>query len=188
LKNDLGSVRLRVTGMPTSFREIIVTRVPGNQFHAVSSECTHEGVTVSAYSASVGGLRCPQHGSLYKTDGTLISGVVAGQRPLTRYNASFDGIKTVSVEIPGLGFVVTFAPVLTTAGTKRVRLEFPTVTQIRYGLRYRSSLSSGDWLQVPFSTTIDGALTVTQLNGNNAKAAVFVQPADPVGFYAVTRF
>src|SRR5688572_24726585 len=46
LRNQVGSVRLRVAGMPTSFNQIVVSRLENSQFFAVSSACTHEGTTV----------------------------------------------------------------------------------------------------------------------------------------------
>ena len=53
LRNTFGSVRLRVTGMPASFAQIVVTRVANNQFFAVTSRCTHQGCTVGTYSTAI---------------------------------------------------------------------------------------------------------------------------------------
>jgi hypothetical protein len=49
---------------------------------------------------------------------------------------------------------------------KRFRLEFPTVSGIRYDVQFRPSLTSG---------------------GNNAKATVFVEASVESGFYAIGR-
>lgn len=185
LKQELGSLRLKVTGMPTSFPNIIVTRQDGNYF-AVTSRCTHQSQIVNAYSATFGSLRCPTHGSEFSPDGTVQRGPAIA--PLTRYNTSFDGDKIVAVEIPGLGFDITTAAVLHPAtGARRLRIEFPSVTGVRYGVRFRSSLESGDWAALPFATAIDGPATMNELNGNNTRRSVFVDPVEPLGFYAVTR-
>jgi Rieske Fe-S protein len=185
LKNELGSVRMKVTGMPSSFRDIIVTRQNG-VYHAVSSRCTHEGNPVNAYSAAAGGLLCPLHSSLFNPDGTVRRGPASTR--LDRYNATFDGLSTVAVDIPGLGFNITTAAVLHPGtGAQRMRIEFPSVTGVRYSVRFRPSLISGRWTQIPFSTTLEGAATVNEINGNNTRLNVFVDRAEELGFYAVTR-
>jgi Rieske Fe-S protein len=187
LRNDLGSVRLKVTGMPSSFREIIITK-QGPIYHAVSSRCTHEGVTVNPYSITLGAMRCPQHGSLYNPNGSVKQGVIAQQLALTKYNATFDGQDIIAVEIPGLGFSITTTAVLNPSNnTRRLQIDFPSVTGVRYSLRFRASLVAGDWAQIPFATTIDSAATTNELSGNNQKKSIFVDRAEELGFYAVTR-
>ena len=68
LKKSYGSVRLRVPGIPSSSSQIVVTRMPGNQFYAVSAKCTHKGSTVNPFQKGVG-LRCPAHGSQFEANG-----------------------------------------------------------------------------------------------------------------------
>lgn len=185
LKNDLGSVRMRVTGMPTSFAQIIITNESG-MFHAVTSRCTHQGVTVNTYNANIGALVCPQHGSRFAPDGAVLMGP-AGQ-PLTRYNSTFDGDKTLAIEIPGLGFDITTAAVLhPTTGASRLRIDFPSVNGVRYAVKFRASLTSGDWAPISFATTIEGPASTNELTGNNTRRSVFVDRAEQLGFYAVTR-
>lgn len=187
LKNELGSVRMKVTGMPSSFSQIIIT-LEGGEYKSVTSRCTHEGTTVNPYTSAgnINSLRCPQHGSRFAPDGTVLLGP-AGQ-PLTRYNTTFDGVKTVAVEIPGLGFDITTAAVLhPTTGASRLRIEFPSVNTVRYAVKFRASLTSGDWATIPFSTTIDGAAATNELTGNNTRRSVFVDRVEQLGFYAVTR-
>ncbi len=186
LRNDFGSVRIRVSGMPTSFSQIVITRVPGNQFFAVSSRCTHEAITVNPYSTTLNAIRCPQHGSLFQPDGTVISGPAA--QPLPSYPTAFNGIAGLTIEIPGAGFSAALTGLVTnTAGEKRVRLEFPTVTGVRYDVRFRPSLADGAWAAVPFTTSLDGALTLNTLTGNNARATVFAAVPAEIGFFAVVR-
>ena len=185
LANNVGSVRIAVTGMPTTFPQIIISRLENNVFHAVTSRCTHEGQTVSAMSLTTRRLVCPAHGSQFQPNGTLINGPAS--QPLTRYNSTFDGSKIVSIEIPGLGFNVSAASVTLASNAKRMRLTFPTVSTIRYRVQFRSSLNAGAWTNVPFSTTLEGTTTQTVLVGNNSSATVYVDAATSTGFYAVTR-
>lgn len=185
LRNELGSVRLKVAGMPTSFFNIIVTRQNGI-YHAVTSRCTHEGNIVNAYSAAAGGLLCPTHSSLFNPDGSVKR--TPATSPLPSYKTSFDGQNTIAVEIPGLGFDITTAAVLNPAtGARRIRIDFPSVSTVRYAVRFRPSLVSGEWTQIPFATAIDGPATTNELTGNNARRSVFVERAEQLGFYAVTR-
>lgn len=186
LRAEVGSVRLSVTGMPASFRQIIVSRLEDSQFFAVTSQCTHQGQPVSAMNSTSRRLVCPTHGSQFGPDGELLGGPAGS--PLTRYNTSFDGGKMLSIEIPGLGFEVVFTSVVNPANSqKRIRLEFPTVNTIRYSVRFRSSLADGAWAPVTFSSTIDGPATQTTLTGNNQRASVFVEPSSETGFYAISR-
>lgn len=186
LKNDFGSVRLKVSGMPSSFSNIVVTRVPGNQFFAVTSRCTHQGTTVNPYSTTLDAIRCPNHGSLYQPDGTVIQGPAT--QPLTSYKTAFDGASGLGVEIPGAGFSATIAGISANAsGETRVRLEFPTVSNVKYDVRFRASIAGAAWTMVPFSTTADGPLDQSTLTGNGARATVFAAKAAELGFYAVVR-
>jgi Rieske Fe-S protein len=185
LANNLGSARLAVTGMPTSFAQIIISRLENNQFHAVTSRCTHEGQTVGTMNLTTRRLVCPAHGSQFEPNGTRVVGPAT--QSLTRYNTSFDGNKTVSIEIPGLGFVVAATSVTLPTNEKRMRLTFPTVGTIRYRVQFRSSLNSGAWANVPFSTTPEGALSQTVFIGNNTAANLYVDGGIESGFFAVTR-
>lgn len=186
LRNEVGSVRLTVAGMPTSFRQIIVSRLEGSQFFAVTSQCAHEGQPVNAMNLTSRRLVCPTHGSQYAPNGQLLVGPAT--RGLTAYTTSFDGAKIVSIEIPNLGFVVNTESVVNPSNSqKRLRLQFPTVSGIRYDVQFRSALTGGTWTRVPFANAIDGAANLNTLTGNNAAATVFVEPSSESGFYAIGR-
>jgi len=186
LRNEVGSIRLTVAGMPTSFRQIIVSRLEGSLFFAVTSQCAHEGQPVSAMNLTSKRLVCPTHGSQYAANGALLAGPAT--RGLTAYNTTFDGVKMVSIEIPNLGFVVNTESVVNPLNSqKRLRLQFPTVSGIRYDVQFRSALTGGTWTRVPFANAIDGAANLTTLTGNNAAATVFVEPGSESGFYAIGR-
>jgi nitrite reductase/ring-hydroxylating ferredoxin subunit len=188
LRNEAGSVRLTVAGMPTSFAQIIVSRLEDSQFFAVTSRCTHQQNPVSPMNLNTRVLVCPTHGSQFAPDGTLLVPAGAGQGPLTSYPITFDGVKTLSIEIPNLGFVATVGSAVNPSNSqKRVRLEFPTVSGVRYDVQFRPALTGGGWSRVPFASTIDGAANVNTLAGNNQKATVFVDPGSESGFYAIGR-
>jgi Rieske Fe-S protein len=186
LRNTFGSVRLRVTGMPASFPNIVVTRVANNQFFAVTSRCTHEGCTIGTYSTTISAIECPCHGSRFAADGAVVNGPAA--LPLTQYATQYDGLDLLRIEIPNLGFLIAGAPVLVGANnTPRYRLSFPTVSGVNYEVRWRESLSAGAWVRLSFSTTPTGAATSTVLAGTGATATVYVDRSTPSGFYAVAR-
>jgi Rieske Fe-S protein len=186
LRNTFGSVRLRVTGMPVSFPQIVVTRVVSDQFFAVTSRCTHQGCTIGTYSAAISAIECPCHGSRFGADGSVVNG--PAELPLTQYATQYDGVDLLRIEIPGLGFCIAGAPVLVGADNiPRYRLSFPTVSGVNYEVRFRESLSAGTWVRLSFSTTPTGAATATVLSGTGATATVYVDRSTPSGFYAVAR-
>ena len=186
LRSTFGSVRLRVTGMPVTFPQIVVTRVAGDQFFAVTSRCTHQGCTIGIYSTSINAIECPCHGSRFGADGSVVNGPAV--TPLTQYPNQYDGRDLLSIEIPGLGFRITGAPVVVgTNNTPRYRLSFPTVSGVNYEVWFRQALSAGAWVRLPFSTTPTGAATSTVLSGTGATATVYVDRSTPSGFYAVAR-
>jgi nitrite reductase/ring-hydroxylating ferredoxin subunit len=186
LRNTFGSVRLRVTGMPATFPQIVVTRVEDNQFFAVTSRCTHQGCTIGTYSAAISAIECPCHGSRFDADGSVVNGPAL--TPLTQYPNQYDGADLLRIEIPNLGFCITGAPVLVGANnTPRYRLSFPTVSGVTYEVRFRQELNAGAWVRLPFSTTPTGAATATALSGNGATATLYVDRSTPSGFYAVAR-
>ena len=185
LRNTFGSVRLRVTGMPASFAQIVVTRVANNQFFAVTSRCTHQGCTVGTYSTAISAIECPCHGSRFGADGSLVRGPAG--RPLTQYPTQYDGQDLLRIEIPDLGFCIEGAPVVVEGNIPRYRLSFPTVSGVNYEVQFREALSAGAWVRLPFSTTPTGAATATMLAGTGATAIVYVDRSTPSGFYAVAR-
>jgi nitrite reductase/ring-hydroxylating ferredoxin subunit len=186
LRNTYGSVRLLVTGMPTSFPQIIVTRVPNDVFFAVTSRCTHGGCTVGTYSTSTSAMTCPCHGARFLPDGTVVRG--PANEPLTQYVVQYEVPDFLSIEIPGLGFQITGAIVLVGENNvPRYRLSFPTVSGVNYEVCFRESLAAGAWARIPFSTTPTGAATSTVHSGDGAPATVYVDRDASTGFYAVAR-
>jgi nitrite reductase/ring-hydroxylating ferredoxin subunit len=183
LKNEGGSVVAKVAGMPASFPQIVVTRLANNEFAAVTSKCTHMGCTVQPFNPVAGYIACNCHGSRFTATGAVTRGPAL--QALTQYGATFDGGSIVTIQIPGLGFAVAISPA---AAADRWLLAFPTVTGVKYDVRFKAALTEGAWQVVPFSTTVSGDLTQTVLSGNNAQASVYVSRSAESGFLAVTRF
>lgn len=67
---------------------IIVAKTVSGMYVALSSVCTHQGGTVG-YDSSANRFHCPNHGSNYATDGTVINGPAAVA--LKRYNTQLTG-------------------------------------------------------------------------------------------------
>ena len=171
--------------LPPTFPEIIVTRVSNTAFYAVTSAC-HQGCTVE-HGVFSQFLECPCHGSRYSPSGSVVRGPAT--TALTRYTATFDGVKTVAIAIPNLGYSMTFGTTVNPAtGGPRLRLEFPTITGLQYEIRFRPSMTEGDWSPVLFAATLDGEATTTVLTGNNRKATVYVDRSSDLGLYAIVRY
>ena len=138
LKQSYGSVRLRVPGIPSSSSQIVVTRMPGNQFYAVSAKCTHRGVAVNAFKKGVG-LLCPAHGSQFEANGKMVKS--PARSSLKSYKATYNGSDAVSVEFPNLGYSVATEFVDAGAGG-RVKLEFKTLTGMDYSVQVRGTVAA----------------------------------------------
>ena len=67
---------------------IIIVRLNQISFAAVSQYCTHQGTTVQ-YDRTNDRFHCPNHGSNFKTDGTVINGPAS--RALAKYNTELNG-------------------------------------------------------------------------------------------------
>ena len=73
---------------------VIIARTTDTTYVALASACTHQGYVVEYQSASTQ-FHCtnpaPGHGSLYRTDGTVISGPAPSA--LAKYNTTLTGTK-----------------------------------------------------------------------------------------------
>ncbi len=67
---------------------ILVGRVNASTFIALSQVCTHQGTTVQFQLAN-NRIHCPNHGSNYTLDGTVINGPAA--QALRKYNTELNG-------------------------------------------------------------------------------------------------
>lgn len=67
---------------------IIVARTVSGDYVALSSVCTHQGGTVG-YDSSANRFHCPNHGSNFATDGSVINGPASSS--LKKYNTQLTG-------------------------------------------------------------------------------------------------
>jgi nitrite reductase/ring-hydroxylating ferredoxin subunit len=79
---DVGPPSMFVLNTPVAFatNKFFVVRDAGG-LYALSSSCTHEGVTCGV---SSGRFRCPRHGALFTFNGAVVSGPVS--QPLVHYS------------------------------------------------------------------------------------------------------
>ena len=182
LKNNSGSLLIKVPGMVASFPRIVVTRLSNNQFAAVTSKCTHQGNTVLPYNATSQVILCPVHGSEFSATGQLKRG--PAQLPLTSYPTQFDGTSQVTVEIPDLGYSVAIGPV---SGSGRLKLSFASASGLKYSVVYRGSVVEGAWAPVSFYLNPGDTAGQTTVTGNGGILDVYVDAPSEVGFFAVSR-
>jgi len=67
---------------------IIIARTASGSFVALSSICTHQGSTIG-FEGSANRFHCPNHGSNFATDGTVINGPALTS--LKKYNTQLTG-------------------------------------------------------------------------------------------------
>jgi|SRR5882672_6327678 len=196
LLNELGSVRLGLNPMASDstgplgfFYPILINRGFGNEFYALDSYCHHEGFIVPPYDTFDGSMTCPGHGSKYAIDGALISnGPSSG--PLDRFNLTYDGDETLTIEVPRLGYSVTAIPIQSTDPLKLL-LDFPTKEGVEYEVQFRQRMDDA-WTAVPFSRSLDGAEDALSLVADPFDpasfpyASIYVSRTRPTGFYAVS--
>ncbi|TGE20270.1 Rieske (2Fe-2S) protein [Hymenobacter aquaticus] len=69
-------------------RRVIVAKLTDGTYIAVQAPCTHEGFTI-VYQASASNFLCPNHGSLFNSDGTVAGGPAT--RALKKYTVTQTG-------------------------------------------------------------------------------------------------
>lgn len=67
---------------------VIVARTGASSYVALSKICTHQGTTVE-YEAALNRIHCPNHGSNFNTNGSVINGPAAS--PLKTYSTTLTG-------------------------------------------------------------------------------------------------
>ncbi len=66
---------------------VIIARVSATEYLAVASQCTHEKTEIG-YRAATNDFRCPLHGSVFKSDGTVSNGPAASA--LRKFSTTLD--------------------------------------------------------------------------------------------------
>jgi Rieske Fe-S protein len=196
LLNEFGSVRLGLNPMASDstgplgfFYPILINRGFGNAFYALDTYCHHEGCVVPPYDEFEGKITCPCHGSEYAIDGALISdGPSSG--PLDRFNLTYDGDETLTIEVPFLGYSVTAIPIENTSPPKLL-LDFPTKEAVEYEVQFRQRMED-PWTVVPISRSLDGPEDALSMvadpfdPGTWPNASIYVSRTRATGFYAVS--
>lgn len=183
LKQSYGSVRLRVPGIPSSKNFIVVTRMPGNQFYAVSALCTHRGVAVNPFKKGMG-LFCPAHRSQFEPNGKRREG--PARSSLNSFRTVYNGADAVGIEFPDLGYSV--ATELVEAGSGGyVKLEFETLTGMEYSVQVRDTLNDVVSVPVKFALTPNGAFNRTSIAGTGGTMQLYIEPSKDAGFVTIMR-
>lgn len=188
LLEAFGSIRISLSvldenGVPLgSLNPILINRDTGGRFYALDSTCRHAGCIVLPYDSIAEAVLCPCHGSSYALNGAVLTGPTVS--PLFQYPIDFDGVDTLRVELPFLGYRVT-GSVVTPGHVARFQLSFPTLFGSEYEVRFREKTSE-DWRVIPFALAVDGVPDQLSLIGLGETVVAYVERTTPTGFYAVS--
>ena len=182
LQGAFGSVRLGLTPLNQTgpMPPLIVTR-DGDEYFVVSSECTHAGCTIPAFTAAKVS-QCPCHGSRYGPDGRVLRGPAPA--PLVSYLHGIDATGVMTVRLPDFpAYEVTVGGV-TAPGSGRVAVEFLALRNVEYEVFGRASVAE-TWAVRSFALTEGGTADRTVVKGTGVPLKVFVERVGQAGFLAV---
>ena len=183
LATDLGSVAMEVPGIPN----ILVTRLAAGEFVAVTSVCTHQGCTVSPYSATFGGMHCPCHRSLFNPDGTVAHGPAV--EPLYRFKLAYDGKDLITLDLVKFSYLITGDLVPVSKGiSQRFGITFQTELSNNYTVVFKASPAAADWTQVSFSQTVTGRATDGIFQGTGEPVTLYLDITQSAGIFSVARY
>ena len=187
LLQELGSVRIGVAPLADSttpqgeIYPILINRGANAKFYALDTACKHAGCVVPTYDEAEGLIRCPCHGSGYDIDGKLLNGPATSG--LNRYPIRFNGVDTLTVEVPSLGYQVHDSWVAD-GGLSRIKLQFPTLEFVEYELLHRAGIRQA-WKAVPFALTATDVLEQKSLIGDGVPATIYAAGTGRVGFFSI---
>lgn len=183
LTRDFGSVRVGFTGLNVigPVPPFIVTR-DGAAWHAVSSECTHAGCIIPAFSSSNKVAVCPCHGSAYAVDGHVIRGPAT--LALTSYPVREGGDGTLTLEMAEFPEYDVAIEQVASAPPARLGLTFFALRNLEYEI-YAAAGAAGPWEKRSFATTPAGAVDRTLLTGTGVPTTVYVERTADVGLFSV---
>lgn len=192
LANAYGSVRLSLFNQAIAGGKMILSRGPGDIFHAVSAVCTHQGNLCDPYDNTVNteAINCYHHGSRYTIEGVVLTQVDDGAGPipqpnLPKYNTAYaNGV--VRVEVPNLGFKLNTVTILSeVGGSKRLALNFTPRNSGIYRVKYTPDLVTAP-VAVNFATGPGGVTNNTQVTATSNSARTFyVDSTQDRGFYFI---
>lgn len=189
LLSDFGSVRLGINPVNSSdpiddgrFYPFIITRDGFGNFYVLDAECRHARCVLPAYDSLEFKIVCECHGSWYDVDGSVLQGPAL--QPLHRYQATFDGVDTLTIQVPCWGFK-TQATVLPGGPTTRLRLDFDAIKEVTYEVSFSQS-PNGPWSPASFAITPSGAANLIELTPTaSGPVSVYLDRTTATGFYAV---
>ena len=195
LAENPGSVRIAINPVEEMiegavfgpFYPVMINHSNGS-YYAMSTQCRHAGCVVPVFREDIGCIECQCHFSRYAIDGAKISGVASGA--LEQYPVTFDGVNTLTITVPNLGYNIETA-LVQSGSTPRLRLDFFGFLNVDYEVYFRENISQ-PWTVIPFSITPGGTanqLTFTGqfsfLHENGSPASLYVNRTTPTGFYSV---
>ncbi len=185
LAADYGSVQFKFNSAIGTYYPFTVTRAPGDVFHAVDTNCSHQHDVVQSYTGGESGRMICSHGSEFSISGTLLQGPATSD--LGCYETSFNSTSgIITVQVPGLLTKINTVSVQsTTASTIRLRLVFPSLnSSFVYRVMYQPNLTDAP-VFVNFSNSAAGTTTQTQVTGNSGNRTVYVDATGTTGFFSV---
>ena len=183
LEYQFGAVRFAFAVPEGARYPFSLNRADENTFYAVDTRCTHANCTVEAFDGALSAMACYCHGSQYDIMGRVTRG--PAMNDLLRYPTTFDGVDTVTVEIPGLDLKIRSVQLASkTATTARVQLDFPTLQDVYYRVYFRQE-PDAVLQEIPVATTPAGPATQTPITGTGAVMTVYADAALPSGFFSV---
>ena len=87
--------------------------------------------------------------------------------------------------IPGLAYTVQISRL---PDAKRIQLTFKTEVGLKYEIRFRPALGTGDWVQIPFATGPTSGIGLTATPGSGANKSLYIEQPEQVGFYSIIRY
>jgi Rieske Fe-S protein len=196
LANSPGSVRIAINPVVEEleanellgpFYPVLINHLNGT-YYAMTTQCRHEGCIVPVFLECIGCIECQCHLSRYAIDGSLLNG--PSTSPLEPYPVVFDGVDTLTITVPNLGYNIETA-LVQIGNTPRLRLHFFGFMGVEYEVYFRETLSQ-PWVVIPFSLTPDGTANQLSYTGeyqlgyeNGSPASLYVNRTTGTGFYSV---
>ncbi len=182
LQGNFGSVRLGFHALNLSGPVLpFILSKDGEQFLAVSAECTHANCIIPAFtSAKVS--TCPCHGSRFAPNGRVLRSPATS--PLNSYNVDVLEPGIVQVTLPEFPAFRIIVEQVVPAENPRVALVFLSLRSMQYEVQAAAS-ATGPWSVRPFATTPAGALNASVFTGTGAEARLYVERDAAAGFFAV---
>ena len=194
LLEDFGSVRIGINPIENPidpigpFYPVLINHHTGNTYYALDTRCPHQGCIVPPYDNFEGKSVCACHGSGFGISGNRLNG--PSTSPLRQFPITFDGVDTLTVDVPNLGYTVE-STLVQSGNTPRLRLHFHAFDNVEYEVVFRERVQDA-WTVTPFSTTQGG--TANQLSFTRASntppfdgspVSLFLNRTTQTGFYSV---